>query len=150
MNLQNVSISFSEFPNKISLVLSISGCPFKCPGCHSPELQNPSLGVELTDEYMADLLDKYASVVDSIIFFGGDQYPGRFEEILKKVRTSTKLIVVLWTGANKVPKRLTQYLHYVKLGRYIESYGGLENPSTNQRFYKLPYYEDFTYLFQQG
>lgn len=45
----------------------------------------------------------------------------------------------LYSGYNlkDIDFRLRRYLDYLKVGPYIESQGPLNNPSTNQRLYKL-------------
>lgn len=148
MKIDNYYISLSEFPDMISLVIPITGCPFRCEGCHSPEYQDPSNGKELTVELLDHILEEN-SVVDAIIFFGGDQYGSQFIDILKYVKCKTDKKLVLWTGASKVPYRITKHLSYIKVGQYVKELGGLDSTKTNQRFYKLPEYIDCTYIFNK-
>ena len=32
------TVVFQEVPDEVSLAFEVSGCPFKCEGCHSPHL----------------------------------------------------------------------------------------------------------------
>ena len=47
-------VVFREIPDEVTLAISISNCPLKCIGCHSPELRYDS-GSEL-DSYILDEL----------------------------------------------------------------------------------------------
>ena len=35
----NFDVVFAEIPGETTLALNITGCPNRCPGCHSPPLQ---------------------------------------------------------------------------------------------------------------
>ena len=35
----DTQIVFAEIPDEITLAINITNCPFRCPDCHSPELQ---------------------------------------------------------------------------------------------------------------
>ena len=35
----NFDVVFAEIPGETTLALNITGCPNRCPGCHSPHLQ---------------------------------------------------------------------------------------------------------------
>ena len=49
-----------EIPDEITLAVNISGCPNRCPGCHSPWLWEDE-GEALTEELLSALMDRYAS-----------------------------------------------------------------------------------------
>ena len=34
----NTDIVFQEIPDEVTLAVNLSGCPCRCPGCHSPQL----------------------------------------------------------------------------------------------------------------
>ena len=34
----NFDVVFAEVPDQVSLAINITGCPNRCPGCHSPHL----------------------------------------------------------------------------------------------------------------
>lgn len=41
----------------IRVVLWVSGCSLRCPGCHNQEAQDPDTGKEFTAESMAELIE---------------------------------------------------------------------------------------------
>jgi len=130
-------IVLQEVPDEISLGISISGCPLKCKGCHSPETWNPNFGKQLTETEFNQLLSKNPFIT-CVCFFGGEW---NSEYLLKliQIAKSKNLKICLYTGLelDDLPKELIQELDYVKTGRYIEELGGLKSPNTNQKFIKL-------------
>jgi len=66
-------IVFQEIPDETTLAINISNCPYQCPGCHTPELQE-NVGKRLDMKVIARLLDKY-STITCICFMGGDKTP---------------------------------------------------------------------------
>ena len=56
MKYTDTQITFTEFPDEISLCINISNCSFHCPGCHSPELWE-DIGTELTEEELSKLIE---------------------------------------------------------------------------------------------
>lgn len=147
MRFSNPQIVFQEVPDEISLALSISGCPFKCEGCHSSETWSPAYGEPLD---MDRLLAKYASLVTCVLFYGGEWQPRALEECLIKAKR-LNLKTCLYTGSNKPVRSLLPFLDFIKVGRWIESLGGLDSPTTNQRFYGVQggVLTDLTYLFTE-
>lgn len=50
-------IVFPEIPNEVTLAINLSNCPHRCPGCHSPQLQQ-NIGKELNESVLSDLIHK--------------------------------------------------------------------------------------------
>ena len=149
------SIVFQEVPDEITLALNISGCPHRCEGCHSKYLW------EYKGNYVADdlesLIKQYDGLITCVCFMGGDQ---NFQELCEHFRTikSYGLKTCLYSGAEELPKHMTPGLFdYIKLGHYDEQLGGLDQPTTNQIFWKLSINEqdrttkvdNITYKFQK-
>lgn len=146
---------FAEVPNEISLAVAITGCTQHCIGCHSRELWEDK-GTPLTIEELQTLLDKHKGI-SCLLLLGGehdlDSLTELFQYAYKKVKTAW------YCGLDMIPKDklgIMQYLDYLKLGHYDQELGGLDSPTTNQRFYKIEhqgdgsYYEhDVTYLFNK-
>lgn len=126
-----------EVPGEISLAINISGCPHKCEGCHSKYLW------EYTGEYLTEnidiLLDKYDGLISCVCLMGGDQNEYDLIECLNKIK-QRKLKTCLYTGKddiNSIKEEILQNLDYIKIGRYIDSLGGLDCKETNQKMFDL-------------
>ena len=137
---------FSEVPNEISLGISISGCKLHCKECHSKELWEDE-GTPLTIEELDRLIQRHTGIT-CILFLGGEHNIDSLSSLFEYVFTNTKLKVAWYCGLDVIPKRKTsvcRYLHYVKIGHYDEKLGPLNNPTTNQRLYRLDHNGDGTY-----
>ena len=141
------SIVFQEVPNEISLAINISGCPYKCRGCHSSYLW------EYKGRYVSDDIEALINEHDGITcvcFMGGDQNPQELNELIDYVHLKG-LKVCLYTGNDDIPDGIHN-LNYLKIGRYVEKCGGLDKPTTNQKFYVVhddKDYFDITSLFRK-
>ena len=135
---------FAEVPSEITLGVSISGCQIRCPGCHSRELWEDK-GILLTIEELQNLLDKHKGIT-TLLLLGGehdiDTLTELFQYAYKKVKTAW------YCGLDMIPKDklgIIQYLDYLKLGHYDHELGGLNSPTTNQRFYQIEHQGDGSY-----
>lgn len=103
-----VHFSFNDHPfRKPSFVVYFCGCPHRCRGCHSPQLQDPDfeLCTEFSAEEFADLILGYhgrmQGRVKSLVLLGGDPviYSEELERALRLVKESIPSFeVVLYTG----------------------------------------------------
>ena len=146
---------FAEVPGEITLGVSISGCTIHCQGCHSRELWEDK-GTPLTIEELQRLLDKHKGIT-CLLLLGGerdiDALTELFQYAYKRIKTAW------YCGLDLIPKGkygILQYLDFCKVGHYDQELGGLDSPSTNQRFYKIEhqgdgsyYQHDLTYLFNK-
>jgi anaerobic ribonucleoside-triphosphate reductase activating protein len=128
------AVTFSEVPDEITLCINISNCPYKCKGCHSSYLAE-DIGTILTKDILYDLIDKNKGI-SCVSFMGGN-----YEEIKNfalDIRTKYKdnIKIAWYTGQSELPSRL-YFFDYIKIGPYMEEFGPLDNPNTNQRFYKI-------------
>lgn len=141
-------VTFLEVPNEISLTYSLTGCPLKCKGCHSPFLRNTKLGFTLDSEVLEKDIKDHLPFITCVCFLGGDWDTPNLIKLLSFTRkTFPFLKICLYSGYTDVPSDVVQYLDYLKVGEFIEEFGGLTSPETNQRFYKVPSYEDITSYF---
>jgi len=149
MKVLYIDVVMQEVPDEVSLALSITGCPNRCEGCHTPELRNPSLGDEFTDKILTDLLDKYDGLISCVLFFGGDHLE---EELIHKLKIVRKrgYKTCLYTGNDDASDAIKSHLDYIKVGPYIANKGSLFSKKTNQRMYNLIDGKiiDITYKFQ--
>lgn len=152
-------VGFSEVPEEITLCINISNCPIHCKGCHSPHLWE-DIGTPLTSEVLSKLINKNPGIT-CVAFMGGDASPMEVVAIAKWVKDNTDLKVCWYSGHIINNLRVSfDYFDYVKVGPYIEEKGGLDKPTTNQRFYKIKHeveegipfnlLEDITFKFKMN
>jgi anaerobic ribonucleoside-triphosphate reductase activating protein len=127
-----------EIPDEISLAVNISGCPNRCPGCHSPWLWSDE-GELMTDEFIECLIGKYSAAITCFCFMGGDAEPTEIERISRLIKEMFPGIKTAWySGREQIPDGFDiKVLDFLKLGPYIEVLGGLKSPETNQALYKI-------------
>jgi len=133
----DTKVTFSEVPEEISLCISLSGCPYKCKGCHSSYLQE-DVGTELTEEVLSKLINDNPGIT-CVCFMGGDNDVLNLYLLIKYVKEHYKLKTCWYSGNTNMPNtesNIYQMLDFIKLGPYIEKNGPLTSPTTNQRFYK--------------
>ena len=127
-----------EIPDEITLAVNISGCPNRCPGCHSPWLWE-DIGEPLTEELLSGLMDRYAAAITCFCFMGGDADPVQIMRLSGLIRQKWPQVKTAWySGRKTLPENFDpSMLDYVKLGPYIAEAGGLKSPKTNQKLYRL-------------
>ena len=130
-----------EIPDEITLAVNISGCPNRCPGCHSPWLWEDE-GEFLTEELLSGLMDRYSSAVTCFCFMGGDADPMEVERMSRWLRGTYPHLKTAWySGRESLPEGFDlNVLDFLKLGPYKAELGALKSPSTNQALYRvMPY-----------
>lgn len=144
------SVVFQEVPNEVSLAINISGCPYRCGGCHSEYLWEYEGNYLCDDVY--DLIKQYDGLITCVCFMGGDQ---NLTDLLYcfNIVKQFGLKICLYSGRDD---RLSLYpishlCDYLKIGHYDENLGGLNSPTTNQKFYSRidDNFIDTTYMFQK-
>ena len=66
--------SLIDYPKKISCVLFIAGCNFRCPYCHNPELItfDTKQNFCLSEKQIYDFLKKRKGFLDGVVISGGE------------------------------------------------------------------------------
>jgi anaerobic ribonucleoside-triphosphate reductase activating protein len=139
LRFQSFDIVFQEVPGEVTLALNIAHCPNRCPGCHSPHLQEDQ-GPILNEDTLSVLLTTYARSVTCVGFMGGDADPAAVERLARYVKrvTSPVLKTAWYSGRQHLPDACgLSSFDFIKLGPYVERLGGLTSPTTNQRFYRV-------------
>ena len=134
----NCDIVFAEIPDEVTLAINITGCPYRCPGCHSPHLQT-DCGDMLDDSALQALLERYGAGITCVCFMGGDAAPHEIARLSDKVRELRPALRTGWySGRDTLPEGIgAATFDYVKLGGYMQAYGGLDSTTTNQRMYAV-------------
>lgn len=139
-------VTFSEFPEEISLTLSISGCPCNCKNCSSDYLKT-DIGTELTFEEL-DKLIKANSSISCLGFLGGDNNHQELVELAKYVKSKYNIKIGFYSGFDYIDISLIPYIDYYKIGRWIfpegekkswwkKNCGPISFPFSNQLMFKI-------------
>ena len=133
----DTSIVFQEIPDETTLAISISGCPCRCPGCHSSYLW-ADIGEPLTASAVDRMLSDSGSAVTCLCFMGGDADPMAVADLSAQIHRSHPTLRQAWyTGRTVVSSQVDRTLFdYIKVGPYIAHLGPLSSPKTNQHLYK--------------
>ena len=138
----NYAIVFQEVPDEITLAINISGCRYRCDGCHSKYLW------EYTGRYLLDDLEELISkneYITCVCFMGGDQNMRELQQALSICRLHS-LKTCLYTGNEDVNNfvSLFPYLNWIKTGRYDKNKlsdkhmeHGVKLASANQHLYHI-------------
>ena len=134
----NTGIVFQEIPDEVTLAINISGCPCRCPGCHSRYLWE-DVGMPLDAAALDDFIDQYGTDITCIAFMGGDADPKGVNLLAQYIREEHPQFHVAWySGRIRIPSVVTVTdFDYIKLGPFLRHLGPLKSPTTNQRLYHI-------------
>ena len=131
---QMTSVVLEEIPDRVSLAVDISNCRGNCVGCHSPFLKQ-DIGEPLTEALIDQLVEDNFGV-NCFLFLGEGRDPGTLLRLAAHVR-SLGLEVALYSGREAVDAPYWDAFDYIKLGPYRPECGPLNQPTTNQRLYRV-------------
>lgn len=137
MKFVDTQIVFQEIPNEVSLAINISNCPCNCKGCHSSYLFK-DIGEELSVLKLKNLIIDNEGIT-CIAIMGGDAEPQSVNFLFHAIKSEFPNLKTAWySGRQELSKEIDLInFNYIKLGPYIEEYGGLNEKNTNQRFYQI-------------
>ena len=147
----NTGVVFQEIPDEVTLAINISGCPCRCPGCHSHYLWE-DIGLPLDTDAIDEFIQKFSSDITCISFMGGDADPKGVNLLAQYVHEEYPQMKVGWySGRIRIPSTVCKTdFDYIMVGPYIRHLGPLDKPTTNQRLYRQTdegMFEDITYRF---
>lgn len=133
----NTDIVFQEFPDEVTLAINVSGCPCRCPGCHSQFLW-ADRGEDLTTEALSTLILEMEDTITCVGFMGGDADAEEVDRLAEHIRCHHAGLKIGWyTGRTAISPLINQQrFDYIKVGPYLRHLGGLDSPYTNQRMYR--------------
>lgn len=110
--------SFIDYPGKISTVLFVSGCSFRCGFCHNPDLvYGRKILPKYSQDEIIDFLRKRKKVLEAVVITGGEPTLYQFLPVfLKKIKELDFLIKIDTNGTNPqmlkelINKKLVDYL----------------------------------------
>lgn len=133
-----VDLSPYEVPDEQSLCIYISRCQENCYHCHYSDLRKTNFGTPLKDEFRKLLL-LYFHQATCVCFLGeGENTSESRAELVqfaKQARIAGKK-TCLYSGRNVELEEWMKIFDYIKVGQFQEASGGLDSPTTNQKFYK--------------
>ncbi|MBR0170450.1 MAG: anaerobic ribonucleoside-triphosphate reductase activating protein [Bacteroidales bacterium] len=134
----NTDIVFQEIPDEVTLAVNLSGCPCRCPGCHSKYLWGDT-GTPLGEQQLEQLIADGRPAITCLALMGGDAQPDEVDHLLTYVRNRHPELRTAWYSGRSLlsPKVTLSHLNYLKLGPYLAHLGPLSSPRTNQRMYKV-------------
>lgn len=135
MKYVDTQVVFREVPDELTLAINISGCPVKCPGCHSSYLAQ-DIGEILDEESLQNLIDANPGIT-CVSFMGGDADPAYVSHLADRVK-EIGLKTCWYSGRDlTLAQPVIPSLDFIKVGPYIDEFGPLDFETTNQRFYHI-------------
>lgn len=64
--------SATDFPGKLSAVIFVQGCPWRCGYCHNPHLQARPNDSPISWDKLVELLRRRIGLIDGVVFSGGE------------------------------------------------------------------------------
>ena len=118
LNYLNTGIVFQEIPDEVTLSINITGCPCRCPGCHSQYLWE-NIGEPLTPMVLDQFVANYHREITCICFMGGDADPKYVSQLAQYLhREHPQLKVAGYSGRQQIPRTIRKRdFDYIKLGR---------------------------------
>lgn len=151
------AVSMQEIPDHIAFVINIGNCINDCKGCHSKDVMSFCCNYKLTKKVPLEKVINKANKVHKLgatvcCIMGGTTNVGVTRKSLTTLIHELSLIfeegVGLYSGSddalddddfddNSVNYYYAHYtpLTYLKIGSYKKDLGGLDSPTTNQRYY---------------
>ena len=65
-------VSMIDYPGKLSAVVFLSGCNFRCPYCHNPELARGETYGQVSEREVLTYLDARRGLLDGVVLTGGE------------------------------------------------------------------------------
>lgn len=102
-----------------------------------------NIGDELDETALNQLVSKYMKNITCVAFMGGDADVSGVMQLAHWLKSHYPLKVAWYSGRSELSAHFTpQWIDYVKVGPYKKECGGLENPHTNQKMFKVNRHAD--------
>lgn len=134
LKFKEVKVVFREIPDEITLAIGISGCPIRCPDCHSKHLWE-DIGSELTITKLDHLITENTGIT-CILFSGGDADTNYLNNLAKYIKNKYSIKVAWYSGQDSIDNMINlEYFDYIKIGHFNGK--PLNNKETNQILYRI-------------
>lgn len=109
--------SLIDYPEKISAIIFIQGCNFKCPYCHNPELVGRTSCAPLNTSEVLDFLKSRIGKLDGVVITGGEPTLHKdLPELILQIKDLGFLVKLDTNGTNPdllqdlIDKKLIDYV----------------------------------------
>lgn len=134
LKFKEVKVVFREIPDEITLALNITGCPIRCPDCHSKHLWE-NVGSDLTITKLNHLITENGGI-SCICFMGGDSDTNYLNNLAKYIKSNYNIKVGWYSGQDTIDNMINlEYFDYIKIGHFNGK--PLNDKGTNQILYKI-------------
>jgi len=107
-----VPFSATDFPGRLSLVVFVQGCPWRCGYCHNPHLKARGDAGAMQWPAVIERLRRRVGLIDAVVFSGGEPtIDPALEAAMRQVRALGFSVGLHTAGA--YPGRLAQVLKLV-------------------------------------
>ena len=87
--------------------------------------------------FFKDIIEENKGIT-CVCFMGGDLEPHYINTLAKQVKETTDLKVGWYSGRQVLSAEINpKWFDFIKIGPYVEQFGPLNNPNTNQIMYKV-------------
>ena len=134
----DVAVTFSEFPDEVTLCVNVTGCVCHCSECSEPWLR-PYVGTLLTNEEIDRLIAEHPDIT---VFglMGGDSDHADVVRIANYVHNKHHIKVGMYSGREFLDMELLNCLDLYKIGRWIMPKGPVEEwHQTNNGVLQFPW-----------
>ena len=102
INIKGVQrTSLIDYPVKISAVIFVSRCNFRCPFCHNGELVLDEIKKEIPSKEILDFLDEKKSWIDGVCITGGEPTMHKgLPDFIREVKKMNFLVKLDTNGTN--------------------------------------------------
>jgi len=96
-----LDMSTVDYPGKVSSVVFLCGCNFRCPFCYNFKLVFGEGCKEVDTAYIINKIKKYSEFLDAVVITGGEPslQSDALKELCKKIKDELKLLVKIDTNA---------------------------------------------------
>lgn len=141
----DTQVGFREVPDKIALLINISGCKCHCPSCHSKYLWE-DIGDPL-DTQSLDRLIEDNDGINCVCFMGGEDFDA-VGELASFVHNKYDMQVAWYTGHDlkELPEETIKSVDFLKVGPYRDECGPLDKRTTNQKMYQVGFVKGLEFV----
>jgi len=136
--------TMSDFPGHISAILFTTGCNFRCPYCHNPELVLPErFRPDINIEEIFAFLDRRAGKLDGVVITGGEPtLHNDLPDLIQDIKNLGYDVKLDTNGTN--PEMI-----YELFQKGLLDYVAMDYKAPAKKFYRVAGIDDYNNYFQK-